>query len=94
MKLALHTTIKLLYIVLIDLKTYRNRTKTFCQHIFVVTRWAELQKEDNGWMKKHMEYEAEGARPRGRPKKTWTEVVQKDCHARKLNREDAMDRSR
>jgi len=31
---------------------------------------------------------------RDRPKKTWREVVQKDCQARKLNREDAMDRSR
>ena len=30
----------------------------------------------------------------GRPKRTWREVVQKDCQARKLNREDAMDRSR
>jgi len=27
------------------------------------------------------------ARPRGRPKKTWTEVVQKDYQARKLDRE-------
>ena len=36
----------------------------------------------------------EGARPRGRPKRTWREVVQKDCQARKLNREDAMDRTR
>ena len=35
-----------------------------------------------------------GARRRGRPKKIWREVVQKDCQARKLNREDAMDRSR
>jgi len=26
-----------------------------------------------------MEYEVEGAIPRGRPKRTWTEVVQKDC---------------
>jgi len=41
-----------------------------------------------------MEYEVEGSRRKGRPKKTWTEVVQKDCHAHKLNREDAMDRSR
>jgi len=24
----------------------------------------------------------------------WTEIVQKDCQAHKLNREDAMDRSR
>jgi len=35
-----------------------------------------------------------GSRPRGRPKRTWKEVVQKDCQARKLNREDAMDRGR
>jgi len=40
-----------------------------------------------------MEYEVEGARPRGRPKKTWREIVEKDCKARGLNREDAMDRS-
>jgi len=33
----------------------------------------------------------EGTRPRGRPKKTWTEVVQKDCQACILNKEDAMD---
>jgi len=32
----------------------------------------------------------EGSRPRGRPKKTWKEVVQKDCQARNLNKEDAM----
>jgi len=29
-----------------------------------------------------------------RPKKTWTEIVEKDCKALGLNREDAMDRSR
>jgi len=38
----------------------------------------------------------ESAKSRGRPrsKRTWTEVVQKDCQARKLNMEDAVDRSR
>jgi len=41
-----------------------------------------------------MEYEVEGSKPRGRPKFTWREVVQKDCQARNLNREDAMDRGR
>jgi len=41
-----------------------------------------------------MEYEVEGSRPRGRPKRTWTEVVQKGCQARNLSREHAMDRSR
>jgi len=33
-----------------------------------------------------MEYEVEGARPRGTPEKTWTEVVPKHYHAHKLNR--------
>ena len=41
-----------------------------------------------------MEYEVEGARPKGRPKKTWTDIVGKDSKACRLNREDAMDRSR
>jgi len=30
----------------------------------------------------------------GRLKRTWREVVEKDCQAPKLNKEDAMDRSR
>ena len=36
----------------------------------------------------------EGSRPTGRPKRTWKEAVQKDCQARNLNKEDAMDRGR
>ena len=51
-----------------------------------------LQKEDDDWVKKCMEYEVEGPRPRGRPKSTWREVVREDCKAHKLNKEDAMDR--
>ena len=47
-----------------------------------------LQKEDNHWVKKCVEYEVEGARPRGR------EIVEKDCKVCGLKREDAMDRSR
>ena len=53
-----------------------------------------LRKEDTDWVKKCMEYEVQGSRPRGRPKRTWREVVQKDCQARNLNKEDAMDRHR
>jgi len=34
-----------------------------------------LQREDTDWVKKCMEYEVEGSRPRGKPKRTWTEVV-------------------
>ena len=40
-----------------------------------------------------MEYEVEGSRPRGRPKRTWREVVQ-NCEAHNLNKEDAMDHGR
>ena len=50
-----------------------------------------LQREDNDWVKKCMENEVEVARPRGRPKKTWTEIAEKDCQAYKLKREDATD---
>ena len=53
-----------------------------------------LRKEDDDWVKKCMEYEVEGPRPRGRPRRTWREVVKEDCQARKLNTEDAMDRSK
>jgi len=52
-----------------------------------------MRKEDNDWVKKCMEYEVDGVRSRGRPKKTW-KTVQKDCHTRKLNSKDAMDRGR
>jgi len=50
-----------------------------------------LRKEDTDWVKKCMEYEVEGSRPRGRPKRTLKQVVQKDCQACSLNMEDAMD---
>jgi len=58
-------------------------------------RWYghEVQKEDSDWVKKCMEFEVVGTRPRDRPKKTWTETVEKDCQARKLDK-DAMDRKR
>ena len=53
-----------------------------------------LRKEDTDLVKKCTEYEVEGSRPRARPKRMWREVVQKDCQARNLNSEDAMDRGR
>jgi len=34
-----------------------------------------LRKEDDDWVKKCMEYEVEDPRQRGRPKRTWREVV-------------------
>jgi len=43
-----------------------------------------LKKEHSDWVNKCMECEVEGSRPKGRPRRTWREVVQKDCQARKL----------
>jgi len=50
-------------------------------------RWYShvLRKEDDDWVKKCMEYEVEGPRP----KRTWKEVVREDCQARKMNKVDA-----
>jgi len=46
-----------------------------------------LRKDDNDWVKKCMEYEVVGSRPRGRPR---LEVVQRDCQVRGLRKDDAM----
>jgi len=51
-----------------------------------------LRKEDDDWVKKCMEFEVEGSRPRGRPKRTWREVVREHCQAHKMSKEDAIDR--
>ena len=51
-----------------------------------------LRKDDNDWVKKCMKYEVVCSRPRGRPKRTWLEVVQRDCQVCGLSRDDAMVR--
>jgi len=45
-------------------------------------------------VKKCMEYEVAGSRPRGRPKRTWLEVVQRDYQVRGLSKDDAIVRGR
>jgi len=49
-----------------------------------------LRKEDDDRVKKCMEYEVEGQRPR----RIWREVVREDCQLCKLNKEDAVHRSK
>ena len=44
--------------------------------------------------KKCMEHEVVGSRLRGRPKRTWLEVVQRDCQVSGLSKDDAMVRGR
>ena len=60
--------------------------------IALILQQNRLRKDDDDWVKKCMEYEVEGSRPRGRPERTWKVVVREDCQARKLNNEDAVDR--
>jgi len=74
--------------MLFHLLLYLNHVHFFTQSVSSFLGHV-LQKEDTDWVKKSMDYEVEGSRPRGRPKKTWKEVVQKDCQAPNLNREDA-----
>ena len=45
-------------------------------------------------MRKCMDYEVELKRPRGRPEKTWKDLVKKDMVARGLSRGDAIDREK
>ena len=51
-----------------------------------------LRKDDDDWVKKCMECGVEGPRPRGRPMRTWREVVGEDRQAHKMNKVNAMDR--
>jgi len=39
-----------------------------------------------------MNYEVECVRSRGMSKKTWREVIEKDCQTRQICKKDAMDR--
>ena len=54
--------------------------------------YGHVLRKDDGWVKKCMQYEVEGPRPRVRPKRTWREVVREDCQARNMNKVDAIDR--
>jgi len=63
---------------------------TVTQHLHSTNSGHLLQKQDDDRVKKCMVYGAEGPR-KGRQKRTWREVVEKDCVASKLNKQDAMD---
>jgi len=50
-----------------------------------------LRKHANDWVKKCLDFKLEGVRPRGRPEKTWSEVIEKDCQTQQICKEDVMD---
>lgn len=51
-----------------------------------------LRKDDDDWVKRTLTYEVEGMRGRGRPRKTWSQVLEKDMKECGMRREDARDR--
>ena len=50
------------------------------------------RRDENEWIKKLCELEVQGRKPAGRPKKTWTNVVEKDLKALHLKESDALNR--
>ena len=50
------------------------------------------RKQENDWAKTMLTFEVAGKRIRGRPRKTWMEVVKNDLRSLGLNREDAQNR--
>jgi hypothetical protein len=53
-----------------------------------------LRKDENDWVRAVMELNVEGSRARGRPKRTWLNVVEEDMRVRGLTRGDAYDREK
>ena len=51
-----------------------------------------LRKNESDWVRKVMEINVEGSRARGRPRRTWLNIVEENMCARGLTREDAQDR--
>jgi len=53
-----------------------------------------FRKNDNDWVKKCVTLEAEGARQRGRSRRTWKEVVDKDMDDLHIKPSDAVDHTK
>ena len=61
----------------------RNRLRWY-GHIY--------RKLDDDWVKGSMNFVVEGRVPRGRPRKTWNEMIENDLRILGLQKEDACDR--
>jgi len=53
-----------------------------------------LRKDPDDWVRSCMDYEVDGKLSRGRPGKTWMDLLEKDMEAGGLLRGDATDRER
>ena len=65
---------------------------TVLQHNRLRLRWYGhvLHKDDSEWVKKCMDFEVDGVRPRGRPKRSWKDVVEGYMKSLKLSKKDAL----
>ena len=54
--------------------------------------FGNVERREGEWVKKCMELKVTGKVGRGRPKRTWREVIEKDISVVGLRRQDAMDR--
>jgi len=66
----------------IDVVMRRRRLRCF----------GHVERKEDSWVKHCMEMDISGNKPKGRPKKTWWECVQKDMKTVGLKRDDALDR--
>ena len=53
-----------------------------------------LRRDDGHFLRKALEFELQGKRKRGRPKKTWKTQVEKESKSFGLEKKDAMNRAR
>ena len=51
------------------------------------------RKPESDWVKRILTFEVEGKRLRGRPRKTWMEVIKTDLRSLNANRVDAQNRT-
>jgi len=70
----------------------RETTNIKCAYSAAVKE-VEIMDIKTGRGEKCVDYRVKGVRPRGRPKKTWSEVVKKNCHTQQVN-EDGMNCSK
>ena len=52
------------------------------------------RKSDDDWVKQCMNFVVTGPTSRGRPRKTWTEVVEGDLRTLELEKDDALDKKK
>ena len=81
-------------VVICDILAW-STLQTFClllQSVCIGMGMCCEKKMMTGW--RNAWNEVDGPRPRGRPKRTRREVVREDCQARKLDIDDAIDRSK